>query len=335
MVKAHKPILWQNSPSVQTPINEKNLNQMDSEIGVLDNRIITLDVSKANTIELNDCITSVSYNNKTGQFIFFKKNGSALPINTGLSQIAVNLDFDEKTQEFIIYLSDGTQKRIDVSAFITTTEFLESETITWQLLDNGKVIANIKNNSIKGYMLEPNYLANVMSYSEQAELSAEEAEDSAIRAEEAAEKATAAVGGDFATNTKVDNIINGTTPVAKATDADTVGGKHASDFLSTKGGTVRDTTPAPFNIDNQNVGEILSLIGYYAEGAQLGLLGFYGTNNPVFYSTAGTINSLHYDGNSAKVILDDSAPTDNTALWIDTVNKKVKAHIDGAWTVVA
>lgn len=114
-------------------------------------------------------------------------------------------------------------------------------------------------------------------------------------------------------------------------------GKSAdfANYFSVNGGTVRNHTPAPFNIDNLNAGEILSLIGYYAEGAQLGLLGFHGTNNPVFYSTAGTINLLHHDGNSAKVILDDSAPTDNTALWIDTVNKKVKAHIDGAWTVVA
>ena len=33
MVKAHSPINWQNKPSVNTPINETNLNIMTSNIG--------------------------------------------------------------------------------------------------------------------------------------------------------------------------------------------------------------------------------------------------------------------------------------------------------------
>lgn len=91
-------------------------------------------------------------------------------------------------------------------------------------------------------------------------------------------------------------------------------GKHA---LPISGGTVRNHTPAPFNIDNLNAGEILSLIGYYANGAQLGLIGFYGANNPVFYSTAGAISSLHHDGNSNKIVFteDDTTAPASDALW--------------------
>lgn len=54
---------------------------------------------------------------------------------------------------------------------------------------------------------------------------------------------------DVATNTanistlsgNLDKVVNGTTPVAKATDADTVDGKHASDFATSNQGANADT----------------------------------------------------------------------------------------------
>lgn len=46
MVKAHSPINWQNYPSIATPINEANLNKMDSTIGILDDRIVELDTKR-------------------------------------------------------------------------------------------------------------------------------------------------------------------------------------------------------------------------------------------------------------------------------------------------
>lgn len=44
---------------------------------------------------------------------------------------------------------------------------------------------------------------------------------------------------------------------------------------------------------------------------------------------------VHHDGNSQKVTSSTSAPSDTSALWVDTTNKKVKAYIDGAWTAMA
>lgn len=43
---------------------------------------------------------------------------------------------------------------------------------------------------------------------------------------------------------------------------------------------------------------------------------------------------IHHDGNSAKVIQSTSAPSDTTAVWVDTANKVTKVYIDGAWTAV-
>lgn len=42
-----------------------------------------------------------------------------------------------------------------------------------------------------------------------------------------------------------------------------------------------------------------------------------------------------HTGNSQKVVTSASAPSDTSALWVDTTNKKVKAYIDGAWTAMA
>ena len=56
------------------------------------------------------------------------------------------------------------------------------------------------------------------------------------------------------------------------------------------------------------------------------------------YATDGTrktISELHHDGNSAKVVQATSAPSDTTAVWVDTANKVSKIYKDGAWTALA
>ena len=48
-----------------------------------------------------------------------------------------------------------------------------------------------------------------------------------------------------------------------------------------------------------------------------------------------TVYHVLHTGNSQKVVTSASAPSDTSALWVDTTNKKVKAYIDGAWTAMA
>lgn len=70
-----------------------------------------------------------------------------------------------------------------------------------------------------------------------------------------------------------------------------------------------------------------------------GLLGFLGMrawNVPAFVKSDGaTIYDLLHTGNSAKVVQATSAPSDATAVWVDTTNKVIKSYIDGAWTQVS
>lgn len=189
MVKAHSPINWQNSPSVSTPLNESNLNKMDNTIGVLDDRIIVLDTTKASQVDMLTAFSGIAFDKETGILILYRKNGAQEVIDTGLSKVTVNLDFDDDTQQFILYLADGTEKRIDVSALISQNEFVDSNTVYWTVSSDGKVQAGIAKGSITADMLEPNYLANVQLYASQALSSAENAKDSEENAKASADEA--------------------------------------------------------------------------------------------------------------------------------------------------
>ena len=189
MTKAFPLWLWQNSPSVNTPLGESMLNKVNVGLSAVDDRVIILDTTKANQADLLTALEGVSFDGETGILTFYKKNGATIVIDTGLPKLAVNLDFDDDTQQFILYLADGTEKRIDASAFITQTEFVESGTVYWTVANDGKVQADIKKGSITADMLEPNYLANVQLYASQALESAINAKDSEENASNSEEKA--------------------------------------------------------------------------------------------------------------------------------------------------
>ncbi len=73
-------------------------------------------------------------------------------------------------------------------------------------------------------------------------------------------------------------------------------------------------------------GTILALIGtdvdnvytqYKGKSGALGFLGFVGADNPVMVGSDGaTVRKLHHDGNSAKVVISETAPADTSALWV-------------------
>lgn len=189
MQKAHSNINWENFPSINTPINEQNLNKMDNAIDTIDDRVIALDTSKFNLSDAQALVKSLTFNRENGVFTITYFNGSTATIDTMLEKIAVNFDFDEDVQQLIIVLDDGTEKRVDLSAFIKPIEFIDSETITWQLLDDGKVSAIVKEGSIEEKHLQPNYLADIKVETAKAEASANASAQSAGNAENSAKMA--------------------------------------------------------------------------------------------------------------------------------------------------
>lgn len=181
MQKAYNRIEWENYPSDKTPLNESNLNNMDAALYELDNRIIQLDTTKATKVEVSELFCGVAFDEGTGIITFTRKNGSQITIDTKLEKLAINFAYDPATEQLIITLDDGTKQYVDLSALITVYEFLDSDTIAFAI-DGGNVKAIVKEGSIQGKHLQPDYLADITIQANIATQKAGEAADSAAAA---------------------------------------------------------------------------------------------------------------------------------------------------------
>lgn len=181
MNKAHENQNWKNKPSLETPLNDVNLNKLDRSVDTIDDRVIVLDTTKANQTDMLQTISDITFNKNTGIFTVYRKNGTSFTIDTDLEKISINFDYDdnpssEHYQQLIITLIDGTVKYIDMSALITQYEFVDSNQIHFAVNAEGKISATIIAGSITEVMLEPNFLANCRLEVSKAEGFADEAE---------------------------------------------------------------------------------------------------------------------------------------------------------------
>lgn len=182
--KAHdssKNTFWENYPSIASPIIDTELNRNEVSVDTVDDRVITLDTTKAEQSDLLQAFKDVSLDSTTGVITFTLFNNTTKTIDTLLEKIAINFDYDDNPssphyQNLVIELEDGTYKYIDMSALITQYEFTNSSCISWTIGNDGSVTANIIDGSITGAKLQPNYLADCLS----AKSGAENAEADAI-----------------------------------------------------------------------------------------------------------------------------------------------------------
>ena len=202
MNKAYSRINWENYPSDATPINKVNLNRLDSATDILDDRVITLDTTKATKTEVATLVMDVAFEESTGTITVTKKNGSKITIDTQMGKIAVNFDYDSVTEQIILTLIDGTKQYIDLSALITQYEFLDTDTVAFTIGTAGKVSAIVKEGSIEGKHLEPNYLAKIKVEAAKAETSRADAAASATKAESYAVGGTGSREGEDSDNAK-------------------------------------------------------------------------------------------------------------------------------------
>lgn len=182
MVKAFALWLWENLPSVNTPLGQTLLNKLNVALDEVDTRVVNFDSTKANQADLLTAVADVTFDEDTGVFSVVKKNGSTKKFDTKLEKLQVNFYYDKVTQQLVITLDDGTIQYVDLKALITELEFTNSNTVLFSVTD-GKVSANIAKGSITADMLEPNYLANVQLYASQALSSANTARGYAEDAE--------------------------------------------------------------------------------------------------------------------------------------------------------
>lgn len=216
MNKAHIDINWENYPSDETPVNERNLNKMDGSIDIIDDRVITLDTTKATKAEVATLVADVTFEESTGIITITKKNGSKITIDTQMEKIAINFDYNPTTQQIILTLIDGTKQYIDLSALITQYEFLDSDTVAFYIDKDGKVSAIVKEGSIEEKHLEPNYLAKI-----KVEVAKAESSQQAAAKSEANAKASenAAKASETAAKTSETNAKASETAAAKSATA--------------------------------------------------------------------------------------------------------------------
>lgn len=216
MNKAHIDINWENYPSDETPLNERNLNKMDGSIDIIDDRVITLDTTKATKAEVATLVADVTFEESTGIITITKKNGSKVTIDTQMEKIAINFVYNPTTQQIILTLIDGTKQYIDLSALITQYEFLDSDTVAFYIDKDGKVSAIVKEGSIEEKHLEPNYLAKI-----KVEVAKAESSQQAAAKSEANAKASedAAKASETAAKTSETNVKASETAAAKSATA--------------------------------------------------------------------------------------------------------------------
>lgn len=194
--KAFERLFWKNRPSTDTPLNASDMNHIESGIDALDDRIVQLDVLKADAQVVNGMVSDISVNDADGVITVTYKNGSTKTYDTNLEKIATNFTYDYSTQRLVLTLSDGSKQYVDMSALITQYEFKDSTTIAFSVDSTGKISASVKNGSITDAMLETGYLANITAQATKAESMANSATTSSNSAYDNAKLSQSyAIGG--------------------------------------------------------------------------------------------------------------------------------------------
>lgn len=177
---------WENFPSEKTAINRNRLNNIESGIDAIDDRVCALDTTKVDLTKANELVKEILWDESNGTLTVVKMNGSKAVIDTKLEKLAVNFKYNPQTQQLVITLDDGTVQNVDLSTLITEYEFLDSDTIAFELTSDGKVKAIVKEGSIQEKHLRPDYLADIKVESAKAVASAKSAGESETKAAKSA-----------------------------------------------------------------------------------------------------------------------------------------------------
>ena len=179
-------IVWENEPSINTPINASNLNKMDYALKSMDDTFASWDITKANESDLLLALKTVTYDTDTGEFVFTWFNGNTATVDLNIEKIPVSFSMDANGV-ITMTTEDGTTYTADVGALIKTYTFTDSSeidfTVTTDASGNKTVTASIVAGSIDGTKLTPNYLADCTAAKTAAETAEGKAEGSAEDAE--------------------------------------------------------------------------------------------------------------------------------------------------------
>lgn len=277
--KKYNRINWQNRPSTATALGATNLNKIDVFCNDVDNALIQMDAGKLNIETANSMLASVSFDSETGKFTFKELDGTIYEYDLNLEKIPVSFTL---TEDGILTMTteDGTEWTCNIADLIKDYVFDDSDTIAFEKEfveedEEGKgsyhVTASVKAGSINETHLKPDYRADILAYSTQAQEAAndsltyskdskrwavgdaeyegsdtdnakyykEQAEIAKQAAEDAADRAAQVADVDIATTTKAGIVKPDGSTIDVATDG-TISAKEATN--DTKGISKPDGT---------------------------------------------------------------------------------------------
>lgn len=204
MNKVYTRINWEDYPSENTDLDAYNLNQMDSAIDALDNRIISQDALKVDKSAINGNIADWTMDETTGIITITKYNGEKIIFDLNIEKIPVGFSMSD---DGIITMTteDGTQFTADIGSMIPVLTFEDSATIAVSVTGTGKnktYSFSIKTGSVTDDMLQPNYLADIRVESANASAYAQSANAKSVLAESYAVGGTGTREGEDTDNAK-------------------------------------------------------------------------------------------------------------------------------------
>lgn len=171
--KQYNRINWQNRPSTATALGATNLNKIDVFCNSVDNALIQIDAQKLNIETANSMLASVQYNQETGQWTFKTLAGTTYTFDQNIEKIPVSFSLSE---DGVITMTteDGTEWACNVTELIKDYVFDDSDTIAFSKEfreddDSYHVTADVKNGSITAEKLNPDYRADILTYTTQAQ----------------------------------------------------------------------------------------------------------------------------------------------------------------------
>lgn len=202
--KVYTRINWEDYPSENTDLDAYNLNQMDSAIDALDNRIISQDALKVDKSAINGNIADWTMDEATGIITITKYNGEKVIFDLNIEKIPVGFSMSD---DGIITMTteDGTQFTADIGSMIPVLTFEDSATIAVSVTGTGKnktYSFSIKTGSVTDAMLQPNYLADIRVESANASAYAQSANAKSVLAESYAIGGTGTREGEDTDNAK-------------------------------------------------------------------------------------------------------------------------------------
>lgn len=202
--KVYTRINWEDYPSENTDLDAYHLNQMDSAIDALDNRIISQDALKVDKSAINNNIADWTMDETTGIITITKYNGEKVIFDLNIEKIPVGFSMSD---DGIITMTteDGTQFTADIGSMIPVLTFEDSATIAVSVTGTGKnktYSFSIKTGSVTDDMLQPNYLADIRVESANASAYAQSANAKSLLAESYAVGGTGTREGEDTDNAK-------------------------------------------------------------------------------------------------------------------------------------